>query len=124
MSIIALGFVQISASGVNHEQMALENEKAFQAAKSGLLLGAKWLRMQANWPRPGPTNRCPGYIDNDINVMSIIAPAQTIPCTLLYRFSARLHYTKRLNWVMVFNPGGPIGHNVTYSQWAESNIPL
>ena len=126
MSIIALGFVQISASGVNHEQMALENEKAFQAAESGLLLGAKWLRMQANWPTAGTIQPVvQDILINDINVdVNYSAGANETVYITSTAFSARLHYTKRLNWVMVFNPGGPIGHNVTYSQWAESNIPL
>jgi hypothetical protein len=124
MSITALGFVQISASGVNHEQAALENEKAFQAAESGLLLGARWLMMQANWPTIG--NNQPIVQDvsiNDINVdVNYSAGANNTVLITSTASSARLHYTKRLTWVMVFNPGGPIFF--TFSQWAESNIPL
>ena len=124
MSIIAVGFVQISASGVSHEQAALENEKAFQAAESGLLLGAKWLMMQANWPTFGTNQPIVQDVPiNDINVdVNYSAGANNTVLITATAASAKLPYTKRLTWVMVFNPGGP--NFFSYSQWAESNIPL
>jgi hypothetical protein len=47
-AIAGMGFLMVSTNGINSETAALENEKAFAAAESGVWLGARWLRDPAN----------------------------------------------------------------------------
>jgi hypothetical protein len=44
MAIAGISFLQVTAISINNETAALENEKAFQAAESGIWIGARWLR--------------------------------------------------------------------------------
>jgi hypothetical protein len=44
MAIAGIGFLQVTTTSVNNETAALENDKAFNAAESGIWVGARWLR--------------------------------------------------------------------------------
>jgi hypothetical protein len=48
MAIGCIGFLWLMATSQNNEITALENERAYRAAESGIWLGARWLRDPAN----------------------------------------------------------------------------
>jgi hypothetical protein len=48
MAIAGAGFLLATSNGINSETAAFENEKAFQAAESGVWIGTRWLRDPAH----------------------------------------------------------------------------
>lgn len=49
LSIGAAGLIMVVTSASRNETIALNDTRAFLAAESGLLLGAKWINSAANW---------------------------------------------------------------------------
>ncbi len=49
MAIGGAGYLAVTGNTVNHEAAALDNERAFFAAESGLLIATRWLREQTNY---------------------------------------------------------------------------
>jgi hypothetical protein len=49
MAIASLAYMTLSGNTVTHETVALDDEKAYQTAESGLLVGIRWLREISNW---------------------------------------------------------------------------
>jgi hypothetical protein len=47
-AIAGMGFLMVSVNSINNETAAFEKEKAFQAAESGVWIGARWLREPTN----------------------------------------------------------------------------
>jgi hypothetical protein len=73
MAIAGMGFLLVTANGINSETSAYENERAFQAAESGVWIAARWLRNNLN---AGNTNTGPyanrPIVINNLNVYDTI----------------------------------------------------
>jgi hypothetical protein len=55
MAIAGIGFILVTTHSLNNDSDAYTRDKAFYAAESGALLGAKYImaRAMANWPTNG-----------------------------------------------------------------------
>lgn len=55
LTITATAFLHVASNASINEALSMDNDQAFFAAESGLLLGARWLRHQNPFPDPGQT---------------------------------------------------------------------
>lgn len=64
LTIAGTGYLHVMSNTVSHEITALDDEKAYQTAESGLLMGIRWLRLKDHWD-----NRT-GYYGQKITTIS------------------------------------------------------
>jgi Tfp pilus assembly protein PilX len=88
MALTGAGFMLLTTNGLNNESALLQNDKAFQAAESGVWMGARWLRQPnssfpstnfptsgAYYPLGGTTN---SYVTLDNMFVFVTVTAQTV----------------------------------------------
>lgn len=76
LSIAAAGLIMVATSASRNETLALNDTRAFLAAESGMLLGAKWINNTTNWqqevepldPDDKKTNIVPNLKVNNMDV--------------------------------------------------------
>ncbi|MBN1982870.1 MAG: hypothetical protein JW795_15155 [Chitinivibrionales bacterium] len=102
IALVTAGYLATMGTTVNHEITALDNDRAFLAAESGLLFGIRWMAEPANF-----NNRQTGPIaifNGQINGMQVTVEYSSSPGTpLVIRSRARggsLPYAKILQWTM------------------------
>jgi hypothetical protein len=101
MALAGAGYLAVTGSTVNHEIEALENEAAFLAAESGLLIGTNWLRDSVNWENTCESGRNDVFTGT-INGMSVDVDIVSLGNDKVdIRSNASgggLTYTKRVSW--------------------------
>jgi Tfp pilus assembly protein PilV len=123
IGIAVTGVMSVTGSTINHEAAALENEKAFYAAESGLLIGTRWRTMQnpTLWAHGTVEPICVELINGtSVNVKDSVGLNYTAYITST-AMSAKLPYIKKISWVTTYNDSA---HIFTFSNWTESNVPL
>jgi hypothetical protein len=116
--VASLGYLQVVASGRNHEMTGFWDDKAFTAAESGLNMGVRWLSQQ-----PSISNGTVEVYDlnlGDISVaVSVVGLSATLAEIRSTATTSRLTYTKtlsrrvtprRLGWYGTFL-NGVLGNN-------------
>jgi hypothetical protein len=109
MGIASVGYLTMTGTTVNNEAEGLDNERAFFAAESGLLVGTRWLRDSANWY--GLPSGVTNVYDTSMNGMAIDVDVVSSSGVVVVQSDAVggiLTYTKRLSWTVdVSNPYRP-----------------
>lgn len=102
ISIGICGLIGLSRNDINQEIAAFNEDKAFLAAESGLLIGTRWLRDTLNW-NVYHHSGYPGYIFNGplggLDAKISYAPDENGKLMMMSSVSsAGLGYTKVLSW--------------------------
>jgi hypothetical protein len=113
IAIAGTGMLLLSGNSVRHEAAAFENDRAFLAAESGLLLGKRWLADTTNWNQYRTTGRAVIYagVINGVNdTVSLLPPDANGDLELRSEATGTdLGFKKRLSWgiqkVVGPNPG-------------------
>jgi hypothetical protein len=111
LAIAGTGMLLLSGNSVRHEAAAFENDRAFLAAESGLLLGKRWLADTTNWIQYRTTGKAVIYagVINGINdTVSLLPPDVNGDLELRSEATGTdLGFKKRLSWGIrrVINPG-------------------
>jgi|GEM_PF-2674557 len=146
MAIAGTGIMLLSGNSVNHEAAAFENDRAFLAAESGLLLGKRWLADTANWnlcKNTGKTIIYAGIINGVNDTVSLLPPDAKGDLELRSEATGKeLGFKKRLSWgirkIVGTNPGvfinnldpnqGGVGQGGLDNIWFDgpfhSNMPI
>ena len=113
LAIAGTGILLLSGNSVNHEAAAFENDRAFLAAESGLLIGKRWLADTTNWElykNTGKTIIYTGIINGVNDTVSLLPPDTSGDLVLQSEATGKeLGFKKRLSWgikkVVGPNPG-------------------
>lgn len=154
LMIAGTGYLHVMSNTVSHEITALDDEKAYQTAESGLLLGLKWARDPENWAVRPAVGGSATLIDEEdfLNGMDLLVTIYTVPETSgdEYGFDTTkveasvkggsLTYRKVLTAAVIdnssdvgtfinnFGPFGKVGggglSNVTFDGPVHSNTPI
>jgi hypothetical protein len=145
MTIAMGGFLGVARNVVSQETMELNDDKAFLAAESGLLIGTRWLRESNNWIQYRNTGYNGTICQSDIN-------GYTVTVTVVPENNGQLRirstttggilpYSKSLSWTVTEanwnNPGtfinslagvGGVGGGGLNNEWFDgpvhTNMPM
>jgi hypothetical protein len=140
LAIAICGFLGVARTMTNQENVEMNDDRAFVAAESGLLIGTRWLRDSANWElyhlTGYPGNVYEGFI-NGFSVAATVTPEQN--GDLLIRSTASgpaLPYEKKLSWTVrvdlttpsVFindlSKAGGVGGGGLNNEWFDGPVRL
>ncbi|MBN1128173.1 MAG: hypothetical protein JXA71_04270 [Chitinispirillaceae bacterium] len=113
--ILAIGgFMGLARNVINLEIAELNDDRAFLAAESGLLIGTRWLRDQANWNQYHQTGYSGPVYQGTVNSLSVTVTITKEPNgDLLIQSIAsggELRYSKALSWT------------VTPADWSDPGV--
>jgi hypothetical protein len=127
-AIAGAGYLQYTANAFGQEVRALEETKAFYAAESGLLLGARWLTIQDpdSLPASGTVITIAGGLTINTGITVAVKDSLGANDTAFITSiasSATLPYIKtKLSWVVAAShSGGGSVDTFTFSHWREEN---
>lgn len=132
------GYMHVMSNTVSHEVDALNDEKAYQTAESGLMIGVRWLINPHNWNNMGTTTILPDYKLNGMTCVVSLEVEDGKPTIYSKVTHDDLPYTKILSFTpttLPLTPGTLIDKfpegckdevltNIIFDGHVHSNEPL
>lgn len=142
LSIALAGFLGVARNIVNQEIIECNEDKAFLAAESGLLIGTRWLQEGNNWAQYYASGYNGNVYEGALNGFDVDVAVTKLPSGDLQiratSASNELPYSKRLSWTVRennygifindFSQSGGVGGGGLNNEWFDgplhSNTPV